>query len=72
MANAVITLEVYNSGIHFMCDDIDEDDFIPIGDGNKLIELINKVQYETDPNATFALTEKGKELLNKLENEDMV
>lgn len=72
MANAVITLEVYNSGIHFMCDDIDEDDFIPIGDGNKLIELINKVQYETDPNATFALTEKGKEYLKRLENEDLV
>ena len=68
MANAIITLELYNSGIHFMCDDTGEDDFIPIGDGNKLIELINKVQYETDPNATFALTEKGRKLLESLEN----
>ena len=73
MANAVITLELYNSGIHFVCDDTSTDDFIPRGDGNKLMELINNVQDLTDPDAIFKLTEKGKEYLKRLkENEDLV
>ena len=73
MANAIITLELYNSGIHFVCDDTGDDDFIPRGDGNKLMELINNVQNLTDPDARFTLTEKGKEYLKRLkENEDLV
>lgn len=72
MANAVITLELYNSGIHFICDDTGHDDFISKGDADHLVELINEVDMYTDPNTVFKLTEKGKELLNKLENEDMV
>lgn len=73
MANAVITLELYNSGIHFVCDDTGADDFIPRGDGNKLMELINNVQDITDPDAIFTLTEKGREYIKRLEeNEDLV
>lgn len=55
-----ITLELYDNGMHFICDDADMDELIPQGDGNKLMELLNEASLRTDPDTTYSLTEKGK------------
>jgi hypothetical protein len=69
MAQATIILELFKSGIHLTCEDAGLDEFIPHGDGNKLVDLINKIEFDTDPDATFALTDKGK-YVAKLMDED--
>lgn len=66
MAYATITLELFKSGIHATCEDTGDDEFIPAGDGNKLIDFINEVDELTNPDATFTLTEKGKEYARRL------
>ena len=66
---AQINLELYKSGIHIVCDEADLDDFIPFGDANKLIKCINETYDMFDDNATYKLTEKGKEYLKSLEDE---
>lgn len=60
MAQATIVLELFKSGIHLTCEDTGHDEFIPHGDGNKLVDLINEIEFGTDPDATFTLTDKGK------------
>ena len=69
---ATIKLELYANGIHFICDDTDMDELIPQGDGNKLMELLNKASLRADPDTTYSLTEKGKAFGKYLdENPDM-
>ena len=65
---AKITLDLYEAGIHFICEDAGVDDFISKGDGNKLMDLLNEVEFVCNPNATFEITEKGKKLLKQNEN----
>lgn len=60
MAQTTITLELFKSGIHLMCEDTGHDEFIPHGDGNELMKYINQIEDITDPDATWELTEKGK------------
>ena len=69
MAQATIILELFKSGIHLTCEDTGHDEFIPHGDGNKLVDLINEIELDTDPDATFTLTDKGK-YVAKLMDED--
>lgn len=66
---AEVYLQLFPSGIHLQCSECDIDDFIPKGDGNKFMDLLNEIYILTDPNTTFKLTEEGKKLL---ENENMV
>lgn len=58
---ATITLEMYKKGMKFTCEDIELEEFIPTGDGNMLMDLLNEVAEVCDPDATFQLTEKGEE-----------
>ena len=71
MAQATIVLELFRSGIHLTCEDTGHDEFIPHGDGNKLIDLINEIEIETDPNTTYSLTAKGKHIAHLMDDEGM-
>lgn len=66
MKQATITLEMFGSGIHLLCDDTEHDEFIPYGDGNKLMEILNEIQDITDPNTVYTLTDKGREVAEAL------
>ncbi len=66
---AEVYLQLFPSGIHLQCPDCDIDEYVPKGDGNKFMDLLNEIYILTDPNVTFELTEEGKKLL---ENENMV
>lgn len=68
MAQATIILELFKSGIHLTCEDTGADEFIPHGDGNKLMEVINKIEIDTDPDTTYKLTDKGKRLLELIDS----
>ena len=67
MAQATITLELFKSGIHLSCEETGTDEFIPNGDGNKLMEILNNIQDITDPDTRWGLTEKGKRLVQLLD-----
>ena len=65
-----VTLSLYESGIHISCEDIDLDDFVELGNGNKFMDILNDIYYQLDPNATYEITELGKQYLKDLkENE---
>lgn len=63
MSYATITLELFKSGMRVSCEDINDETFIARGDGNALIDFINNVDEICDPDATFELTDKGREYL---------
>ena len=66
-----VTLGLYESGIRITCEDIDLDDFVEIGNGNKFMEILNDIYYQLDPNATYEITELGRQYLKELkENEE--
>lgn len=70
MGYAKINLELFKSGIHLTCEDTGEDEFIPKGNGDMLLDIINEIDALCNPDAIFTLTEKGKEYVEKLkENE---
>lgn len=64
-AYATITLELRKSGMIASCDEINEEVFIESGDGNALMDFINLVDDCTNPDATYTLTDKGRELLEE-------
>lgn len=70
MGYANINLELFKSGIHLTCEETGEDEFIPRGNGNMLMDIINHIEEICDPDAIFTLTEKGKEFLEKLKEND--
>ena len=67
---AQVTLELYKSGIRIICYETDLDDFIPFGCADKLIEHINEIYTICDDDTVYKLTDKGKEYLKSLENEE--
>lgn len=71
MAQANIKLELFKSGIHLTCEETGHDEFIQSGDGNRLIELINEIDEATDPDVIYSITDKGKEILNIMEEEGL-
>ena len=65
-----VTLGLYESGIRIVCEDIELDDFVELGNGNKFMDILNDIYYQLDPNATYEITELGKQYLKELkENE---
>lgn len=70
MGYAKINLELFKSGIHLTCEDTGEDEFIPTGNGDMLLDIINEIDALCNPDATFTLTEKGKEFVEKLKEND--
>ena len=71
MKQATIILDMYKSGLHVTCEETDHDEFVPHGNGNRLMEILNNIQDVTDPDAEWGLTEKGKYLANLLDNEGL-
>lgn len=69
--NATAIFHFFDNGIYIECEDLDIGKFVTKGDGNAIMDILNDIDNFTDPNTTFELTEKGKELLNKL-NKDKV
>lgn len=69
--NATAIFHFFDNGIYIECEDLDIGKFVTKGDGNAIMDILNDIDNFTDPNTTFKLTEKGKELLNKL-NKDKV
>lgn len=63
---ATINIHLFPNGMYVECEDIDDAKFIPEGDIQPLIDFINEVSDFTDPNARFALTEKGKQKVKEL------
>lgn len=71
---ATIRLELFKAGIRAVCDDLSDEDetyeeFIARGDGDALLDFINEVEGVCDPEARFALTEKGKKSVERLRKE---
>lgn len=58
----------FDNGIYIECEDLDIGKFVPKGDGNAIMEVLNEIEDFTDPDATFTLTEKGKKMLEQEEN----
>ena len=68
MAYATIKLEMFKSGMHVTCEETEHDEFVPAGDGNKLMDILNEIDDLCNPDATFVVTEKGKEHLEQLKD----
>lgn len=68
MAYATIVLELFKSGMHVTCEETETDEFVPAGDGDKILDIINEIDDICDPDATFVITEKGKAYLEELKN----
>ena len=58
MSYATIKLKLFKGGMMFSCEEADIEEIVPLGDSNKLIDLINEVDGLCNPDATFAITEK--------------
>jgi hypothetical protein len=65
MAYATIVLELFKSGMHVTCEEAEIDEFVPTGDGNKLMDIINDIDDICNPDAEFVITEEGKAFLEK-------
>ena len=63
MKRATVIMELFDSGIHLLCEETETDVFIEHGNGNKLMDTLNSIYDDTDPTATYSLTEKGEEVL---------
>lgn len=66
---AEISIHLFPNGMYVECEETDDAKFIPQGDIQPLIDFINDVSAFTDPDARFALTEKGKAHVKKLNND---
>lgn len=64
MSYEEIKIKMYEHGLNIVCESRKIDEFIPHGDGNKLMDILNDIWYLNF--AKFTLTEKGKELLEKI------
>jgi hypothetical protein len=64
---ASITIDIYDEGLRFKCDDIGKDIFIKAGDAETFIKELNLVCDICDPESRFSLTEKGREYLKQLQ-----
>lgn len=63
MKLTTITIDMYETGLHLVCEDTGHDELILTGDGNKLIDILNEIQEEVDPETIYKFVEK------KLKNE---
>lgn len=61
--NTTAVFHFFDNGIYVECGDLDIGKFIPKGDGNAIMDILNDIDSITNSNTTFRLTEKGKKLL---------
>lgn len=66
-AYATIILELHKCGIVFQCDECNIEEFIPVGDVDRLLEQLNLVEDICNPDSVFRLTEKGGKTLEEEE-----
>lgn len=67
---ATVTLHFISGGIYAECEELDEGKMIAAGDGDAIMDFINEVDTYANPNTTFSLTEKGKEEVERLKQEE--
>ena len=66
MSYEKIEIKMYEHGMNIICEPCEIDEFIPHGDGNKLMDILNEI-WEINF-AKYTLTEKGEEMLEKIKN----
>ena len=60
----------FDGGIYIECEEDEIGKFVKAGDGNAIVEVINKIDEDCNPNIRFQLTEEGKKLVNEVTRED--
>ena len=68
MGYANINLEMFKSGLHLTCKETEDDEFIPNGNGNMLMDILNKIDELTNPDTRYKITEKGLRVLELTES----
>jgi len=68
MGYANINLEMFKSGLHLTCKETEDDEFIPKGNGNMLMDILNKIDELTNPDTRYQITEKGLRVLELTES----
>lgn len=62
---ATITIDLYQEGLLARCEDIEAEALCFTG--NQVMDFLNEVKESCDPDATYTLTDKGRELLDTLQ-----
>lgn len=66
---ATAAFHFFDGGIYIECEEADLGKFVKLGDGNAIMEAINKIDEGCNPNTRFCLTDKGKKLVEKLDKD---
>lgn len=66
--NTTAVFHFFDNGIYIECEDLDIGQFVPKGDGNAIMDILNSIDDVTNSSTTFTLTEKGKALFDKLKS----
>lgn len=67
--NTTAIFHFFDNGIYIECKDLDIGKFVSKGNGNAIMDILNDIDDCTNSTTTFELTEKGKEIVDKLDNE---
>ena len=67
--NTTAVFHFFDNGIYIECEDLDIGQFVPKGNGNAIMDILNQIDDVTNSSATFKLTEKGEALLDKLKSD---
>ena len=67
--NTTAVFHFFDNGIYIECEDLDIGKLVAKGDGNTIMNILNQIDDVTNSSTTFALTEKGNALLDKLKND---
>ena len=62
---ATLTVELYQRGAIIICDELGTE--YKVDNGNEFMDVLNEITEACDPDATFVLTEEGKEFVEFLE-----
>lgn len=66
---AQATIHFFEGGLYVECEDLDIGKFIPVGNGNALMDIINEIDDIMNPDSRFSITEKGEEALKQMNND---
>lgn len=67
---ATIEIQMSKAGLHCICEDLEEDVFCVGDDLSPLVNLINRAEDFCNPDTRFTLTEKGKQEVERMKEED--
>lgn len=63
-----LTVELYQRGAVIKCEDLDQE--YKVDSGNDFMDVLNEITELCDPDATWQLTEEGKQYLKFLEEQE--